>query len=353
MERGELSPNEKLALETKEVATPIRTEAASNEDNSSGIKSFVAQDEEKMKEENAPDGDEKVLEWREGPHKVVERRPGPGQEVRPEVTVTFLPVLIRSVQVVVEVINNAYAPSETERASSSFHRLEESLRHKLQRHTNDHRHALHKAGKNLECAEDSIRKEVGAVEQNVEHMVSPQTSHEEEDEGWTSDPSENEPVASASTSANCTIRSESPKPKSSSKGLVTPRRGRRHNSIRKRMLRRGHPSTQKLPEDPAVIEDSDVEAESDRGRSQPAITKADGGFGQWSAARRSRIDAIRRIDVRREESPARSIRFADEVGDDDNRSGITTPQIPTSPRRASSDDEGSSKNKVTFDLDGI
>jgi hypothetical protein len=34
----------------------------------------IEKNEERKKKDNVPDGTEKVLEWREGPHKVVERR---------------------------------------------------------------------------------------------------------------------------------------------------------------------------------------------------------------------------------------------------------------------------------------
>ena len=38
--------------------------------------------EERYKAENAPDGDDILQEWKEGPHRVIERRAGPGEEVR-------------------------------------------------------------------------------------------------------------------------------------------------------------------------------------------------------------------------------------------------------------------------------
>ena len=46
------------------------------------VSETVRIDEETMKEENIPDGGERVSEWREGPHKLIERRAGPGEEVR-------------------------------------------------------------------------------------------------------------------------------------------------------------------------------------------------------------------------------------------------------------------------------
>jgi hypothetical protein len=97
MERGELPPDEKLDTESRRSTSnrsPIQTEIASDEGSSSDTKLAAEKDEESMKEDNVPDGAEKVLEWREGPHKVVERRAGPGEEVCLAVRVTFLLVLI-------------------------------------------------------------------------------------------------------------------------------------------------------------------------------------------------------------------------------------------------------------------
>jgi hypothetical protein len=97
MERGELPPDEKLDTESRRSTSnrsPIPTEIASDEGSSSDTKLAAEKDEESMKEDNVPDGAEKVLEWREGPHKVVERRAGPGEEVCLVVRVTFLLVLI-------------------------------------------------------------------------------------------------------------------------------------------------------------------------------------------------------------------------------------------------------------------
>lgn len=91
MERGELSLDEKLAEveggrvrgdSARDGGRPIPVvDAAALSD--VGISDDVKLDEEeRMKEENVPDGDEKEMEWREGVDKVVERRAGPGEEVR-------------------------------------------------------------------------------------------------------------------------------------------------------------------------------------------------------------------------------------------------------------------------------
>lgn len=83
------------ALEKGELAEKVVSQRGSTVDGSPSLLTIKAEpnenhnlsetarvDEEKMKEENIPDGDENVSEWREGPHKVIERRAGPGEEVK-------------------------------------------------------------------------------------------------------------------------------------------------------------------------------------------------------------------------------------------------------------------------------
>ena len=92
MERGELSPDEKLASDSRRITndvSPILTVAAGDEGDSADTKLAAEQDEENMKEDIVPDGDEREQEWREGPHKIVERRAGPGEEVCPIIRVTL------------------------------------------------------------------------------------------------------------------------------------------------------------------------------------------------------------------------------------------------------------------------
>lgn len=83
MERGELGPDEKLAIDSRAVSVTARGSPSpppgSPPDSESETKLAA---EVKMKEEYPPDGDENLYEWREGPHKVIERRAGPGEEVR-------------------------------------------------------------------------------------------------------------------------------------------------------------------------------------------------------------------------------------------------------------------------------
>ncbi|KIM73685.1 hypothetical protein PILCRDRAFT_722707 [Piloderma croceum F 1598] len=242
--------------------------------------------------------------------------------------------------------------------TSTFRGTEGSVSRTLNAHIDKLRHAPHELEKEIEKAEHIVREGVEEVEQKAKHILPPQSSRDDdEDEGWTSDRSDNQqPTASTSTSAD---HRKSQKLKSSSKAAAAPpRKGRRRNSMRKGVFGRAHLSKQNHPEDAAVFEDSDEEKDG-RGRSQITTGEAEDEFGRRGSAINSRIDAIRRIDARREESPTRSIRFADETGDEEHISGTTTPQISilqdssVLPHQTSLDDADSPTNKVTFEIDDI
>jgi len=242
--------------------------------------------------------------------------------------------------------------------TSTFRGTEGSVSRTLNAHMNKLRHAPHELENETEKAEHIVRDGIEEVEQKAKHMLPPLSSRDDdEDEGWTSDRSDNQrPTASTSTSAD---RRRSPKLKPSSKAVATPpRKGRRRNSMRKGVFGRAHLSKQKHPEDAAVFEDSDEEQDG-RGRTQITAGEAEEEIGRRGSAINSRIDVIKRINARREESPTRSIRFADETGDEEHKSGITTPQISilqdssALSRQTSLDDADSPKNKVTFEIDDI
>lgn len=90
MERGELTPDEKLALASQQASdssgsSPRQTDLTRVEEEGDGHSHVekVVEDgvPESQKEENPPDGTNTVQEWKEGPHRIVERRAGPGEEV--------------------------------------------------------------------------------------------------------------------------------------------------------------------------------------------------------------------------------------------------------------------------------
>ncbi|ETW81447.1 Na+/H+ antiporter [Heterobasidion irregulare TC 32-1] len=80
MERGELGSGSGSGSDEKSAtageATPPRRDEESDETKEGSPV------EERYKAENAPDGDDILQEWKEGPHRVIERRAGPGEEVR-------------------------------------------------------------------------------------------------------------------------------------------------------------------------------------------------------------------------------------------------------------------------------
>jgi sodium/hydrogen antiporter len=262
----------------------------------------------------------------------------------------------RDSQVEVEVIRNAYASGDTKQMTSTFHGTEASVSRTLNAHIDKLRHAPHELEKEIEKVEHTVREGVEEIEQKAKHILPPQSSRDDdEDEGWTSDRSDNQrTTASTSTSAD---RRKSLKLKTSSKAVAAPpRKGRRRNSMQKGMFGRAHLLKQKHLEDAAIFEDSDEEKDG-RGRSQ--ITTGEAELGRRGSAINSRIDVIKRIDARREESPTRSIRFADETGDEEHKSETPTPQISilqdpsVLPPQTSLDDADSPTNKVTFEIGDI
>ncbi|KAI0720582.1 Sodium/hydrogen exchanger family-domain-containing protein [Cerioporus squamosus] len=292
---------------------------------------------------NPPDGTEILAEWKEGPHNVIERRAGPGDEVE------------------VEVQRNVYGPSETtthrlQVAGEASHRVVGDIRHKL-------RHAPEEVENALGQAEQGIKKEAHEIEHAAMHALSPQTSpsnsrkkqrkergQDEEDEGWMSDQSAGEPSGSGSgAEREGKARGKSPKHKS-------PKGSRKRISIRRGVLGQRPKSIlhHSQSEDnfrarrPTVnlndTDDGDGESRNASGAQTPAEPEQDERRGRTSAMRTStpsgsgthtpahvrpthrRIDSIRSAAPSREMSPARSVRFADDL------SRVVSPTSPTSPR---------------------
>jgi hypothetical protein len=93
MERGELpAADEKLSIQRNEDSTRQSSSLSGSERRSMEERRDDGGEDTRIrasgdvgeleKEENPPDGDETVLEWKEGNDKIVERRDGPGEEVR-------------------------------------------------------------------------------------------------------------------------------------------------------------------------------------------------------------------------------------------------------------------------------
>src|SRR5882762_1248602 len=213
--------------------------------------------------------------------------------------------------------------------SSSFRGTEDSVNRALGAYIDRLKHIPHDLETDVKNAEHIIRGEAKEVEHKTTQILQPQST-EEEDDGWASDRSDGQ-QATASTSTPTRRRNRSKSPTSKSrvppKAIgAPPRKGRRRSSMRKGMLGRVHILKHKHPDNPSVFEDSDGESDDHRGRSHGAFTNVKDDLNRHGSPRNPRFDSIRRIHALRDQSPARSIRFADEV-EDENISGTNTPRV--------------------------
>jgi hypothetical protein len=209
--------------------------------------------------------------------------------------------------------------------------------------------APHELEKDLEHAGDAIHDGAKDMASGARRTLSP-NNDDDEDEGWASDSS----VPRGTSAADDRTRSKSPKVKIASKPVgAVPRKGRRRNSMRKGLFGRTHLNKQKQPEDDAVFEDT-VESDEEQRRGRSMVD--DDASSSRAGSLRSRLDNLRRLDTHRDDSPARSVRFAD---DGESMSGSATPMISilqdtSSPSSATPHHHNSasedSKNKVTFNL---
>ena len=232
--------------------------------------------------------------------------------------------------------------------SSTFRATGDSVNRTLGAHTDK------MPEKGVERAEHLIQDEPGEAERDEEE-------EEEEEDGWTSDPSDNEPSAA---SPNRRGRPNSLKSRTSPKAVgAPPRKGRRRISLRKGTPGRTHLplKLQPHPEISSLSEGADGQdggggggGHRERGRSEVVVSEVNSDEPPF---RKNRwLDTIRHMDARREASPARSIRFADEIGDEENRSGAATPQLSilqdsgAPPLPLTSGDVDSPQSKVTFEV---
>ncbi|KDQ50509.1 hypothetical protein JAAARDRAFT_582100 [Jaapia argillacea MUCL 33604] len=85
MERGELTPDEKLLSGRDSVVTAAESGSPRNKEKEISSTDTREEDitdgQETLRGENPPNGTEVLAEWKEGPHRIVERRAGPGEEV--------------------------------------------------------------------------------------------------------------------------------------------------------------------------------------------------------------------------------------------------------------------------------
>jgi sodium/hydrogen antiporter len=391
MERGEVTPDEKSEREReRDGARTINGSDEGKREDESGEQTVMDSSQEledRTKAENIPDGTDTVSEWREGNHKVVERRTGPGEEVCNSFSNTIL-IKLTLFQVEVEVVRDCFAPGDSEeQASSSFRGDRPTVRQSVAAHLDKLTHTPHEIDKTTNKIEENIHK--------VRRAMAPSASLDEEDEeGWASDHSaasshrEGSAVQPSEIGSDGKKRSKPPKKKPVIKSAPLGK-GRRRNSMRRGLFGQVHQimdrKTQSFSESPTHSRESSVhegseteEEDSGRGRRSIMIhdpstwrprTADSSGSGTApssrpgtarSSIRNLRTDLIRADARSRDESPSRSIRFADE---DRPGSGASTPTarhslfypghaITSSHERSHSDDLESGTNRVTFDIPG-
>lgn len=139
------------------------------------------------KEQNLPDGEDTVQEWKEGPHKIIERRAGPGEEVE------------------VEVQRNAYAkhpdsdPVTFRGAEGHVHDVATQFMHGLRHAPKDAEKAFEKVEEKAEQAVENLSPHLAPTsptkpsKATTEGQAGPSNSTDagghggDEDEGWASD----------------------------------------------------------------------------------------------------------------------------------------------------------------------
>ncbi|TFY71717.1 hypothetical protein EVG20_g1280 [Dentipellis fragilis] len=320
--------------------------------------------------ENPPDGDENVLEWREGPNRVIERRGGAGNDVE------------------VEVEPNAYGPGDAERVTHAFlgeaaHARDaagafvQGIKHapgSVERGVESAAHALEEAGATLErrlsslgstrsgASSSSERKGKGS-KKSTAHAVRART---EDEEGWASD---GPPSVDAGADAEDEGEGREKKRRWRKKPTIF-MHGRTGRKQRPSIHRVGAPrplvqSTDTAPPPTPPATSSPLPPSSPSG-TPPDDESARGRQASGSAPstqrrrpRHARIDSLRESEVRslREASPARSVRFADERRWGGGGSGASTPRMGPSMPGSDNEGEGESEvgtpSRVTFDLPDV
>ena len=250
----------------------------------------------------------------------------------------------RPVQVEVEVQRNAYGPKETmtdrlQVAEDSSHGLVNEIRKKLRLAPEELEQVLSQTeeGVKREAHEVEERaKEAGAAALSALGTHAPQTKHdegEEDDEGWMSDQSAGEPSGSGAAA-----RGKSPK----SKGT----KGSRKRSMRRGVLGQRPQAIQRSQSEDFAARRASTVADEDSSGTPPSGTQtpSEDTRGRSSAMHRSpagsgthtptyvraahrRIDSIRSGAPSREMSPARSVRFVEELPSP----RVMSPSSPASP----------------------
>jgi sodium/hydrogen antiporter len=298
-----------------------------------------------------------------------------------------------SFKVEVEVMRNAFAPGDgEEQTTSSFRGDRHTVRQTVAAHIDKLTNAPHEI-------DGEVDNNKSRIENNVENktrraIASVASLDEEDEEGWASDHSaasssrDGSAVQQSEVGPDGKKRSKPPKKKPAIKSVPLGK-GKRRNSMRRGLLGQVHqimdrktPTVTESPthsHDSSANEDSETEEDFARGRrsimihdpstssrprtadsSRSGTAPSSRPGTARSSIRNLRADLIRAGARSRDESPSRSIRFADE---DRPGSGASTPTArhsllypghttASTHERSPSDDLESGNNRVTFDLPG-
>ncbi|KAF9220867.1 hypothetical protein BS17DRAFT_286688 [Gyrodon lividus] len=362
LEKGEhgLTEEERSIMESKQAST-VGTSPSSPQEEGSGTSDTrteaTLKDEEAM-EETPPDGTETTLEWREGPHKIIERRAGPGEEVD------------------VEIIHNAF---ESTKENTSIHLKAAGTALRTSRAYLQHVfQAPEEIQTNVEQVEETIKENLHAAEDEAQKVLSAtrgssgdnldrsMEGEPDEEENWASDRSGDDGIVSPSGAQSPGDRRKRPKlgmGKTAHKqiGVGLSRKSRRRSSVSEQGSFSAHARhllvDQSQPLSPGTgAQESTVAEHADRRgrRSNPDRHSSD--VSAHRSIKHRRLESLKLDQHSRDQSPTRSVRFADE-----ERSGTSTPRIstlqnePWLPDNQVGDspvdeDEESMKGRVTFEL---
>ncbi|VDC00420.1 unnamed protein product [Peniophora sp. CBMAI 1063] len=353
-ERGELGPIESATAaadaekEKEGSATPTSSRSAEDEKKERREDEHDAERDAKGETfgaGNPPDGDEgedEVVEWKEGPHKVIERRHGPGEEVD------------------VEIQRNAFGPGTTESIFKRFNPEHVNIRTAVRGLLSaageaaehifaDVEHAAEGAEHAAEGAGHAAAEKGARAVHYAEDMVSPTSSRNSG--GSKSTPNTpNTPATAEGEEGEWASDSSDGRGRKKKKTRVVPV-GVRHKGQRKHKTPQTLKSSRPAPPPPIRVQESSSsssvpqEDPSRRGSlhetasasSLRRLDEADEERGRPNIAhsrpvRHLRIDSLRASspgNERRTSSPARSVRWADDP------SGLRSPLSPGSSRAAS------------------
>ncbi|KZT11960.1 uncharacterized protein LAESUDRAFT_710486 [Laetiporus sulphureus 93-53] len=348
MEAGVLPPHEKgrrpESYEMREESTTTQDEKEEGSSRSQD-EAAIRPNGTDMREENLPDGEENVQEWREGQNKVVERRRRPGEDVCLHVMIMVVAIAHAYIQVEVEVQDNAFGPKSTtaeriDAAAGAAANAVNEIKSKIRRTPRDLENALHDVEHDIEEGTEQLGHRIEDAEQAAANKVKrvAGVQDQDEEEGWMSDASEGDVHGSASSDG----RKRAKKSTRSPPTRLSQGGSRRRTSMRRRVLSPRVSQQRSRSEDTLSTvdrhDDGGYEAgteasEGERGRRPPHTSST----SSVPRAGHARIESLCSMDLRlqgRDQSPARSLRsvhFADEYRGNHTPSILRSPSFPATP----------------------